>query len=372
MKRKTIIVIIAILIVTVGSYILRDKWFPLFFLPQGSPDALKGSNLSDVSEEVVVSDLEIPWEIAFLPDGDILITERPGRLVSVGWETKVIPIEGVRHIGEGGLLGMTVHPEFEDNGWIYLYMTFDGERGLENKVERYILRDGFLSDRSVIIDGIPGSRFHNGGRIDFGPDGYLYITTGDGQEPELAQDIGSLAGKILRIGGDGSVPEGNPFGNEVYSLGHRNPQGIAWDEEGRLWSTEHGPGARDEINMIEPGKNYGWPVITGNESEEGMETPFINSGVDHTWAPAGMAHVEGRLFFGGLRGQALYELVSDRGTLKEYFKEEIGRIRVVRFGPDGSLYIGTSNRDGRGFEKAGDDKIIRLKGGLSNPRDTDY
>ncbi|KKR58957.1 MAG: Quinoprotein glucose dehydrogenase [Candidatus Curtissbacteria bacterium GW2011_GWC2_41_21] len=193
----------------------------------------------------------------------------------------------------------------------------------------------------------------------------MYITTGDAQEPSQAQDINSLAGKILRVTDEGKTASGNPFDNLVYSYGHRNPQGLAWDKDGRLWATEHGrsgiQSGLDEINLVEPGKNYGWPTIQGDEKRQGMETPQLNSGSD-TWAPAGAVFVGDSLFFSGLRGQALYEAViaGDDISFKEHFKGEFGRIRNVVLGSDGYLYITTSNRDGRGTVKTGDDKIIKI------------
>ncbi len=363
MKRRLIIIIVVILVFLATGYALRDRIFPLLFLPQKSPEAIEGLKKKEITNNeivIVAEELEIPWELAFLPGGEMLIAERPGKLIMIGEDIISIPVEGVRHVGEGGLLGMVLHPQFEDNFQLYLYMTSDTERGIENRVVRYLFKDGELSEKIVILEGILGARFHNGGRIDFGPDGYLYITTGDSQQADIAQDSESLAGKILRVRDDGSVPEENPFGNEIYSLGHRNPQGITWDREGQLWSTEHGPTARDEINMIESGKNYGWPEITGPDQREGMETAILYSGTGYTWAPAGMAYLDGKIFFGGLRGQALYEFDPKRKTIKEHFKEEFGRIRIVRVGPDGNLYIGTSNRDGRGFAEEKDDRIIRL------------
>ena len=190
--------------------------------------------------EVVAENLEIPWEVAFLPSGEILVTERPGRLLKIGKDRTIIEVSGVRHVGEGGLLGMALHPEFENNQLIYLYLTSSDAGKIVNRVERYKLGGNSLTNREVILEGIEGASNHDGGRIEFGPDRYLYVTTGDAQKSNLAQDTDSLNGKILRIKDDGGIPSDNPFGNAVYSYGHRNVQGLAWDGSGRLWASEHG------------------------------------------------------------------------------------------------------------------------------------
>ncbi len=212
--------------------------------------------------EVVAQDLSIPWEIVFLPSGEMLVSERPGTLVRISKERKKYQIDGIKHVGEGGLLGMALHPEIFKNKWIYLYFTTVNKvGGLTNRVERYTFEDDQLKNKTVILKDIPGAIYHDGGRIAFGPDNLLYITTGDAEKSYLAQNKTSLAGKILRLRDDGSIPSDNPFGNAVYSYGHRNPQGIAWDNLGRLWSTEHGRSGvfsgLDEINLIEKGANYG-------------------------------------------------------------------------------------------------------------------
>jgi len=191
-----------------------------------------------------------------------------------------------------------------------------------------------------------------------------YVTAGDSANAELAQDRGSLAGKILRLRDDGTVPDGNPFGNEVYSYGHRNPQGITWDEEGRLWATEHGSTGRDELNLVEKGHNYGWPTITGDETHPGMESPVYHSGPNETWAPAGAAYHDGSVFFAGLRGERLYEGRIDGQRVTElvaHFSGDLGRLRAVSVGPDGEyLYLTTSNTDGRGNERPEDDLLVRV------------
>ncbi|MBI2196668.1 PQQ-dependent sugar dehydrogenase [Candidatus Daviesbacteria bacterium] len=304
---------------------------------------------------VVAENLEIPWALAFLPDDRMLVTERPGRVRMVdqnGNITLIATITSVKHIGEGGLLGIAVHPDFEKNRFIYLYYTFSGSGDNSlNRVARYKMENDQLVREQIIVNNIPGASNHNGGRIKFGPDRLLYITTGDAGNPSQAQDKNSLAGKILRVTHEGKV--------EVYSYGHRNPQGLAWDSSGRLWATEHGPSTKDELNAIEIGKNYGWPTIQGDEKRDGLETPVINSG-SGTWAPAGAAFLNGKIYFGALRGEVLFQYDISTGTLKEQFKGQFGRIRDVVLGPDNFLYITTSNRDGRGAVQAGDDKIIRI------------
>lgn len=324
-------------------------------------------NQNRQSVEVVATGLRVPWEIAFLSDGDMLVTERNGYLKRIGKEPASIKIDGTYEHGEGGLLGLAIHPDFSRNNFIYIYLTSRDLGVVENRVERYVFKNNSLGDKKVIVDNIPGGQFHDGGRIKFGPDKMLYITTGDAQNEDFAQNTSVLAGKILRVRDDGTIPEDNPFSNAIYSYGHRNPQGLSWDDKGQLWSTEHGrsgvQSGLDEINLIIYGGNYGWPNIEGDETSEGMRNPVLHSGGGVTWAPAGMAFKNGKLYFGGLQGEALYEVEVDGmriANLKTYFKGEYGRVRAVAIGPDGFLYMGTSNTDGRGSVKSGDDKIIRI------------
>ncbi len=358
----------------------------LFIFSRSSPErqvATSGDADGQVNDQetgsgidIIAENLTIPWEIAFLPDGSLLVTERSGQLLKFAGNKVALPIDGVRHTGEGGLLGLAVHPEFSQNGWIYLYLTTQTDQELVNRVERYRLEGTRLIDRTVIIANIPGAPFHDGGRIAFGPasaeaagrpDYFLYITTGDAGNESAAQDVNSLAGKILRLHDDGSLPADNPFGNAVYSYGHRNPQGLAWDNNGRLWATEHGrsgvQSGLDEINLITGGANYGWPSIEGDAKQTGMTSPAAHSGARTTWAPAGAAFWQGSLFYAGLRGEALYQARLDGDQVVEiipHLQGQYGRLRAVVLGPDGLLYITTSNRDGRGSVKAGDDKILRL------------
>jgi len=344
----------------ISSFVLIAL-FLAFQTPKDLIESPKATN--QIKAEIVAENLDIPWEIGFLPDGELLVTERSGNLLKISKNYEEIKIEGVEHKGEGGLLGFVLHPKFEENNFIYLYMTTKTNLGLINRVERYKLAGYELVNKKIIIDNIPGAAYHDGGRIKFGPDKKLYITTGDATEPELAQDINSLAGKILRLNDDGSIPDDNPFNNEIFSYGHRNPQGITWDDKGELWATEHGRSGvlsgLDELNLVGKGKNYGWPEIEGNQEKEEMEIPIINSGSDNTWAPASAVFANDNIFFAGLRGEGLYQYNIKEKTLKEHFKGEFGRLRAVTL-HDNFLYVSTSNRDGRGNEREGDDKIIRI------------
>ena len=390
---KIILVVFAVIfLLGVTGFIFREKLFVSFFsatetyLEIGVTLHTHGDNVyeephaasettleegvvadSSVDEEsnieVIADNLQIPWEIVFLPNGDILVTERSGTLKRIGKNGNAYPIEEVVHVSEGGLLGIALHPQFSENHWLYLYFTTKTPDGLINRLERYRFDGNTLRDKTIIIDDIPGAPYHDGGRIAFGPDGYLYITVGDAGESKNAQNTDSLSGKILRLMDDGSIPKDNPDDNEVYSYGHRNPQGLAWDDKGQLWATEHGNLGFDELNLIKKGANYGWPEITGDETRDGMESPIVHSGRDETWAPAGMAFVNGSLFFGGLRGESLYEakiIDGNQVSLKNHFRLDFGRIRTVVLGPDSYLYISTSNTDGRGNLNPNDDKVIRI------------
>ncbi|WP_246056165.1 PQQ-dependent sugar dehydrogenase [Alteribacter natronophilus] len=314
--------------------------------------------------ETIAVNLDVPWNITF-SDEVFFITERDGTIAEIdsAGEVQRLPVrteEAVLSRGEGGLLGMVLKENFSEEGEAIIYHTYESdEGGILNRIVSVRREEDGWMETGVLFEGIPGAPIHNGGRLDVGPDGYLYATAGDADEPDLSQDRGNPAGTILRMTMDGEIPEDNPFPDSfVYSYGHRNPQGMAWLDD-VMYSSEHGPVARDEINVIEAGRNYGWPVITGDETEEGMETPLIHSGED-TWAPSGMTVFENRIFTAGLRGEALYELDPEGGEMSVIY-EGAGRIRDVW--SDGEfLYVITSNTDGRGDPGEDDDRLIRLSG----------
>jgi glucose/arabinose dehydrogenase len=333
-----------------------------------------------VKVETIADNLTIPWSIDWASDEIIFFTERNGNLRAIhGGELLQEPLLSLGVGGvEGGMLGVTVDPDFTENNYIYLYYTYNELISTSNKVVRYQVTDGKVTEDKVLVDGIPGGPFHDGGRIQFGPDRKLYITTGEAGNPSLSQDLNSLGGKILRINSDGTIPNDNPWKDSpVYSIGHRNPQGIDWDESGNLVATEHGPSgwrgsAHDEINLIIPGTNYGWPYIIGDESMEGLQNPLLHTG-DDTWAPSGSEFYKGdkipqwtgKYFVATLRGSHLHMIDFDMNNNKvisheKLFQDEFGRLRDVATGPDGFLYILTSNQDGRGSPQINDDRILRI------------
>lgn len=331
-----------------------------------------------VKVETVAENLTIPWSIDFAEDGRIFFTERNGnlRVIENGVLQEPILSLGVGGV-EGGLLGIALDPNFDENQYLYLYYTYNELFSTTNKVVRYIVDNDKITEDKVLIDGIAGGPYHDGGRIKFGPDGKLYITTGEAGNPPLSQDLNSLGGKILRINSDGTIPDDNPWNSAIYSIGHRNPQGIDWDESGNLISTEHGPSgwrgvAHDEVNVIIPGANYGWPDVIGDEQKQGMKNPILHTG-DDTWAPSGaefytgdkIPQWSGKYFVATLRGNHLHMIDFDIDNNKvlsseKLFQGEFGRLRDVATGLDGNLYILTSNQDGRGSPQINDDRILRI------------
>ncbi len=327
--------------------------------------------------EVVAEDLVIPWAIAIDDKDKLYFTERPGRIrVIEEGRLRQQPLItfGAPFVnpGEGGLMGIALDPDFPQNRYMYVMHTYAEGNQIYNRVVRLLEQDNTASIDRILIDRIPGGQIHNGGRIKIGPDQKLYITTGDAGVPTLAQDPSSTAGKILRIALDGSIPGDNPIANSpVYSLGHRNPQGLAWGWQNILYASEHGPRAYDEINIIESGTNYGWPLVQSDEDtdEADVQQPLVHS-QEETWAPSGIAFIDqgpwmGKLLVANLRGEQLLAIsLNEEGTeveqIESWLKNEYGRLREVIQATDGSIYLTTSNRDGRGNPDRTDDKIIRL------------
>jgi aldose sugar dehydrogenase len=325
----------------------------------------------------VATNLEIPWSMAFAPDGRLFVTERPGRVrildLTFRSSELALTLDDVFAEGEAGLLGLALDPDFAQSRLVYLYYSarLPGG-GRVNRVVRYREAGSRLGERAVLLDSIPAGQIHDGGRLRFGPDGLLYITAGDAASAGLAEDLGSLAGKILRIAADGTTPRGNPFGSPIYSYGHRNPQGFDWHPAtGDLWASEHGNTGNDEINAIDSGANYGWPRIEASQTMPGMRTPvtFYNpaiapSGAAFYWGPL-FPRFANNLFVATLRGTHLLRLTLDGSTRAVTAQEQLlagrfGRLRDVITGPDGSLYFCTNNRDGRGSPTSTDDRIVRL------------
>lgn len=339
--------------------------------------------------ERVASGLEVPWGIAFLPGGDALVTERPGRLRLLrggALEPDPVATVDVAARGEGGLLGVAIDPDFAANRRFYLYATVDREGRAVNEVTRWVLADDARSARreKVLLDGIAAERFHDGGRIRFGPDGHLYVGTGDAGDPSRSQDPASPNGKILRVTTDGEPAPGNPIaGNPVYVLGVRNVEAFDWRDDGTLVVADHGPSGElgrrghDEVSLAAAGANLGWPAIYGCEAREGMVSPVLST--DEDAMPPGGASFhrgdavpawKGSLLVGTLGSRHLHRVVlAEDGTLashEAYLRGDppagLGRIREVVQGPDGALWVTTSNCDGRGTCPPEKDVVARIVG----------
>jgi glucose/arabinose dehydrogenase len=311
----------------------------------------------------VAENLEVPWGVTFLPDGTALVGERDTTRVLAIAGSKVRlagRVQDVRPQGEAGLLGLATSPSYAQDRLIYAYLS----TASDNRVVRMTYDGHRLGEPENVLTGIPNGFIHDGGRLLFAEDGNLFVSTGETGEPELAQDPSSLAGKILRITPDGKPAPGNPVdGSPVWSMGHRNVQGLAFDRDGRLWATEFGENTWDELNLIEKRRNYGWPRVEGRGDLEQYRNPYVTWRTEDA-SPSGLAFLDGSLWAGALRGERLWEIpVTEEGTGQPqgWFVGDYGRIRTVTVAPNGNLWLTTSNRDGRGEPTPGDDRILEVR-----------
>jgi len=320
------------------------------------------NELENEELEVIAGDLNVPWSIEE-HDNTFYLTERPGSIVKIeNGEVERQSVELKKELSTGsedGLMGFVLAPDFRESNLAYAYYTYEDSAGQFNRVVTLRLEDDAWREENLVLDRIPGNSWHDGGRLKIGPDEKLYITVGDAYDRSISQDPDSLAGKILRVNLDGSIPNDNPFpSSSVYSYGHRNPQGITWLPDGTLYASEHGNDRHDEVNRIEPGQNYGWPIIEGNNEQDGMVSPLFTSGDETTWAPSGMDYYNGKLYVATLRGTAVLEFDLKTGEYREVITG-LGRIRDVRI-EDHYLYFISNNSDGRGVPQENDDKLYRI------------
>jgi glucose/arabinose dehydrogenase len=330
----------------------------------GSSAQAQPARVKDVA--TIATGLTSPWGLAFLPDGSALVTERDTRLVKRIRPAAPRPVTVVGRIdaaipgGEGGLLGIAVPPGPDPKAFYVYYTTAQ-----DNRIARVAWDGRHLGRSRVILSGIPRGTFHNGGRLAFGPDGMLYASTGDTANDALGQDVASLGGKVLRMRPDGTRPKDNPFPRSlVWTLGHRNVQGLAFDPAGRLFATEFGQKTVDELNLLRRGGNYGWPIHEGAAGEPGFVDPIAQWSPTSTASPSGLAIAGSSAYVATLAGQQLFRVPLDgarAGAPVRVRLGDLGRLRTVARAPDGTLWLMTSNTDGRGQPRPGDDRILRIQ-----------
>jgi len=323
----------------------------------------KPENATNFSNlEIIADNLQAPWSIQ--KSGDVFyLSERPGNIVKIEdgkVERQHVELnKELSTASEAGLLGFVLAPDFPESKRAYAYYTYVEGSKQFNRIITLMLQGNKWKEERLLVDRINSGTYHHGGRLKIGPDSKLYATVGDATEPMLAQDLSALEGKILRLHLDGSIPDDNPFPNSyVYSFGHRNPQGLTWTSDGRMYASEHGNSANDEINIIQKGQNYGWPNIEGSEEQQGMVAPTVTSGQDTTWAPSGMDNNEEKLYVAALRGAAILEFTIETLEKRELVSD-LGRIRDL-YVDNQFLYFISNNTDGRGNPLTNDDKLYRI------------
>ncbi|MFS0863148.1 PQQ-dependent sugar dehydrogenase [Fredinandcohnia sp. 179-A 10B2 NHS] len=370
MKKSTYLILLGVILIAGVS-------FSLFSNDDTTVEDNKGLYQNDADEvskeavEVVAADdgsinanhLYIPWTIN-KSGSSFFLSQREGSVIQIDGEFGLVEVqdvtvsEDIHQEGEGGFLGFTLAPDFDTSKMAFAYHTYQKDGKTLNRIVSLKLDDNKWNEEAVLVDGIPGGEINNGGRILVGPDGMLYATTGDTGKGENAQSLKNLAGKILRMELDGDIPKDNPYNNSyIYSFGHRNPQGLAWDNKGKLYSSEHGESGHDEINLIEAGKNYGWPTIQGDEEKDNMVKPLLHSG-DSTWAPSGMAFKDGKLFIASLAGKKIFTYDIATSKMNDFFGDA-GRLRDVMIERD-ELFTITNNHDSRGNPNEKDDRLLQI------------
>lgn len=363
-----IIIIIAISVSTVLST-PSDTTVPI---PE--PATTDNANQTNKGIRTIAQNLDVPWAIDIAVDNRIFFTEKPGRLgmIHANGTLASEPVVNIHteDIGEAGLMGLALHPNFTQNHLMYVYHTYAKNGGLYNKVLMLTEKNNKIVNSKIILDGIPASDSNNGGRIKFGPDGKLYVSTGDSETPELAQNTNSLAGKLLRLNDDGTIPDDNPIPESpVYSYGHRDIQGFAWHPiTKKLYASEHGPAGNDEVNIIEPGSNYGWPIEVCNHSTSSapirFETPeycfnpeIAPSGL--TIAASNKLGYQNDILFTTLRGSHLHHIDLET-RIQDNVLVGYGRLSDIVEAHDGSLYVLTTNKNAIGIGNANDDHILQI------------